>query len=78
MEERDLHDSLQGWQQSRAQIISFARSLSADRLARIGHHRTFGDLTVPDYLSIGVKHDLEHQEDLETMIAAHAEAAVGR
>ena len=76
--ERDLRDSLQGWQQSRAQIISFARSLSADRLARIGHHRTFGDLTVPDYLSIGLKHDLEHQKDLETMIAAHSEAAVGR
>jgi hypothetical protein len=72
--DRDLRDSLRGWERSRAEIISFARSLSADRLARTGHHKTFGDITVTDYLAIALEHDLAHLKDLETMLAAHGEA----
>jgi len=51
--DRDLRDSLRGWQQSRAQMIEFAQSLSTERLARTGHHKTFGDITVAEYLEIG-------------------------
>ena len=74
--DRDLRDSLRGWQQSRAQMIEFAQSLSTERLARTGHHKTFGDITVAEYLEIGVKHDLEHLKDLEAMIAARRAATV--
>ena len=67
-DDRDLLDSVEGFERGRAQIIAFARSLSPDRLARTGHHRTFGDVSVQRYLRIDLNHDREHLQDIKEMI----------
>jgi len=48
--DRDLRDSVRAFNESRGRVIEFARSLSAERLTRTGQHKTFGQLTVGDYL----------------------------
>jgi hypothetical protein len=69
--DRDLRDSVRGWRESRARVFSFVRSLSAERLARTGNHRTFGAITVLGYLKEDLAHDREHLVDLARDRAAH-------
>ena len=66
--DRDLRASVRAFNESRHRVIEFARSLSADRLTRTGQHRTFGEITVADYLRIDLDHDREHLKDLTQMI----------
>ena len=66
--DRDLRDSVRAFNESRGRVIEFARSLSAERLTRTGQHKTFGQLTVGDYLRIDLGHDREHLDDLNQMI----------
>ena len=66
--DRDLRTSVQAFNESRRRVIEFARSLSADRLSRTGQHRTFGQITVADYLRIDLDHDREHLKDLTRSI----------
>jgi len=72
--DRDLRHSLREWRESRARVFEFVRSLSAERLARTGGHRTFGEITAVDYLKIDLGHDREHLADLKEMLAARASA----
>lgn len=67
--DRDLGRSLREWRESRARVFEFVRSLSPDRLARTGSHRTFGEITVLDYLKVDLEHDREHIADLKAMLA---------
>ncbi len=66
--DRDLRASVRAFNEGRHRVIEFARSLSADRLSRTGQHRTFGQITVSDYLRIDLDHDREHLNDLTQMI----------
>ena len=66
--DRDLRASVRAFNESRHRVIEFARSLSADRQSRTGQHRTFGQITVADYLRIDLDHDREHLKDLAQMI----------
>lgn len=66
---RDLRDSLDQWVESRARVFDFVRSLSPERLARTGTHRTFGEITVADYLKVDLEHDDAHLTDLKAMLA---------
>jgi hypothetical protein len=66
--DRDLRASVRAFNESRRRVIEFARSLSADRLTRTGQHRTFGQITVADYLRIDLDHDREHLKDLAQTI----------
>jgi hypothetical protein len=49
-------------------VFEFVRSLSPERLARTGSHRTFGEITVLDYLKVDLEHDREHIADLKEML----------
>jgi hypothetical protein len=53
---------------ARARVTEFARSIAPDRLSRTGQHRTFGEITVADYLRIDLDHDREHVKDLKDVI----------
>lgn len=66
--DRDLRASVHAFNESRHRVIEFARSLSADRWSRTGLHRTFGQITVGDYLRIDLDHDREHLKDLTETI----------
>jgi hypothetical protein len=66
--DRDLGRSLREWRESRARVFEFVRSLSPERLARTGSHRTFGEVTVLDYLKVDLEHDREHIADLKEML----------
>lgn len=66
--DRDLRASVRAFKETRHRVIEFARSLSADRLSRTEQHRTFGQITVADYLRIDLDHDREHLKDLAQMI----------
>jgi hypothetical protein len=66
--DRDLRASVRAFNEGRRSVIEFARSLSADRLSRTGQHRTFGQITLADYLRIDLEHDREHVKDLAQMI----------
>jgi hypothetical protein len=67
--DRDLAESIRQWQESRARVFAFIRSLSPDRLARTGSHGTYGEITPVDYLKIDLEHDREHIKDLESMLS---------
>lgn len=62
--DRDLRRSVREWRDSRARVFDFVRSLSPERLSRTGSHRTFGEITVLDYLKVDLDHDREHLADL--------------
>lgn len=66
--DRDLRHSLREWRESRARVFEFVRSLSSDRLSRTGSHRTFGEISVLDYLKVDLDHDREHLADLTEML----------
>jgi hypothetical protein len=66
--DRDLGRSLREWRESRARVFEFVRSLSPERLARTGSHRTFGEITVLDYLKVDLEHDREHIADLKEIL----------
>jgi hypothetical protein len=70
--DRDLRDSVREWRESRARVFSFVRSLSQERLSRTGSHRTFGEITVLDYLNVDLDHDREHLADLKEMLGGRA------
>jgi len=70
--DRHLRDSLNKWAESRARVFAFVRSLSPERLARTGTHRTFGEMTVADYLKVDLEHDDAHLADIKAMLAARA------
>ncbi len=72
--DRNLRDSLRSWKDSRARVFDFVRSLSPERLSRTGSHRTYGEITVVDYLKVALDHDQAHLKDLEAMLAARREA----
>jgi len=67
----DLKKSLDEWAVTRRAIIDFYRTLPYEKLALTGTHATFGTITVPDYLRIGVDHDREHLQELEHMLAEY-------
>ena len=52
--------------------IEFVRALSPERLSRMGSHRTFGEITVLDYLKVDLEHDREHLVDLNEMLEKRA------
>lgn len=66
--DRDLRHSVREWRESRARVFEFVRSLSSERLSRTGSHRTFGEITVLDYLKVDLGHDREHLADLNEML----------
>jgi hypothetical protein len=70
--DRDLRDSVREWRESRARVFNFVRSLSPERLSRTGSHRTFGEITVVDYLKVDLDHDREHLADLKEMLGERA------
>jgi len=67
--DRDLRRSVREWREGRARLFEFVRSLSPERLSRTGSHRTFGEITVLDYVRIDLQHDREHLADLNEMLA---------
>lgn len=67
--DRDLRRSVREWRDSRARVFEFVRSLSPERLSRTGSHRTFGEITVLDYLKVDLDHDREHLADLRKSVA---------
>jgi hypothetical protein len=70
--DRDLRHSVREWRENRARVFDFVRSLSSERLARTGSHRTFGEITVLDYLKVDLDHDREHLADLNEMLGGRA------
>ena len=51
-----------------SRLFEFVRALSPERLSRTGSHRTFGEITVLDYLKVDLEHDREHLVDLNEML----------
>ena len=70
--DRDLRHTVREWRESRARVFDFVRSLSSERLSRTGSHRTFGEITVLDYLQVDLDHDREHLADLKAMLGERA------
>ena len=70
--DRDLRNSLRQWVDSRARVFDFVRSLSPERLSWTGKHRTYGEMTVEDYLKVDLEHDDAHLADIKAMLAARA------
>ena len=70
--DRDLGRSLRQWRDSRSRLFEFVRALSPERLSRTGSHRTFGEITVLDYLKVDLEHDREHLVDLNEMLEKRA------
>jgi hypothetical protein len=66
--DRDLRASVRAFNEGRHRVIEFARSIPPDRLSRTGQHRTYGEITVADYLRIDLDHDREHVKDLKEVI----------
>lgn len=66
--DRDLRRSVREWRESRTRVFDFVRSLSPERLTRTGSHRTFGEITVLDYLEVDLGHDREHLADLRKAV----------
>jgi hypothetical protein len=66
--DRDLRASVRAFNEGRNRVTEFARSIAPDRLSRTGQHRTFGEITVADYLRIDLDHDREHVKDLNEVI----------
>ena len=73
--DRDLRHSVREWGESRHRTFAFVQSLSPERLSRTGSHRTFGEITVVDYLKIDLGHDREHLADLNEMLGGRARTA---
>jgi hypothetical protein len=67
----DLKQSLKEWDIIRQEIIDFFRTLPEEKLSLTGDHKTFGKITVPDYLKIGVSHDREHLQELAQLITEY-------
>ena len=70
--DRELRHSLVDWRESRARLFEFVRALSPERLSRKGSHRTFGEITVLDYLAVDLDHDRAHLADLKEMLESRA------
>ena len=73
--DRDLSRSVREWRESRARVFEFVRLLSLERLSRTGSHRTFGQITVLDYLKVDLDHDREHLADLDEMLEVRARSS---
>ena len=54
-----------------ASLISYARSRLSASVGR-GKHRTYGEVTVADYLKVDLGHDDAHLADIKGMLAARA------
>jgi hypothetical protein len=67
----NLRDSVDQWAATRGEIIEFFRALPDEQLLLTGKHLEYGAITIPDYLRIGLDHDLEHIRDFEQMLAAY-------
>jgi hypothetical protein len=67
----ELTTSLQEWAATRLAIFDFVRALPEAIMGLTGTHRTFGQITVLDYLRIALEHDQEHLKDLDTMLVAY-------
>lgn len=67
----ELMDSLREWAVTRQAIFDFVQALPEDKFALTGTHKTFGPITISDYLQVDLDHDREHLRDLEAMVAAH-------
>lgn len=66
-----LNETVEEWLRWRGRTIKLASSLSADQLARVGQHPTFGALNTEQLLTIARDHDLEHLKAIETIINAN-------
>ncbi len=66
--DRDARASIRGFNDARRRLLEFARSLAAAQLTRTGDHKTFGQITVADYLRIDLDHDRAHLRDLGEMV----------
>lgn len=71
----DLTDSLRAWAQTRGEIIDFIRSLPEEKLDATAQHKSYGTITLRDYLKIWLDHDEEHLRHLEQMMSAYKNAA---
>jgi hypothetical protein len=60
----DVKDSLRGFGEARRAVHDFVRGLSPEQLQVTGTHRTFGEITVHDYLKLDLEHDQGHLRDL--------------
>jgi len=67
----ELTNSLREWVATRQAIFDFVHALPEDKLALTGRHKTFGQITVLDYLQVDLDHDQEHFRDLEAMLVAY-------
>jgi hypothetical protein len=67
----DLTASLDEWAETRHAIIDFFRALPEEKLLLTGMHKTYGSVTVADYLRIGLDHDRGHFQELEQMLATY-------
>jgi DinB family protein len=67
----DLKASLDEWAVTRQEIIDFFRALPDEKLSLTGEHATYGAVTIPDYLKIGLDHDRGHTQELEQMLAEY-------
>jgi hypothetical protein len=61
----DLNESLRGLAETRRSVHEFALGLSSEQLRHTGTHKTFGEITVHDYLKLDLEHDQGHLRDLQ-------------
>ena len=66
----DLRDSVRTWAETRSQVAQFVRGLSPEQLRHTGQHKTFGEITIHQYLKVDLEHDQEHLVDLERSLLA--------
>jgi hypothetical protein len=67
-----LEAALEGWSESRAQLVDFVRGLSGEERGRVGFHEKFGRITVDRYLEIALEHDRDHLTGLERLAGGSA------
>ena len=72
--EFDMLESLELWQERRAELTQFVEGLTAEQLFDYrGTHDYFDVITVQRVLEIALDHDLEHERDLQQTLAVNRE-----
>jgi hypothetical protein len=66
----DTEQLLQAWATARAANLPFFRALTAEQLARTGHHSRHGILSIRDLVIELAYHDLDHLHQITTIVQA--------
>jgi hypothetical protein len=74
----DVEMRLEDWAAARAANLTYFHGLTAEQLARTGHHQRHGSLNVRDLVIELAYHDLDHLQQIVRIIQAALYPDLGR